>query len=119
MQVSKGLNPNSAKAKAMFPEQVAKMQGSSPNNPMAPAGPPGSLEDMQLASDTVVNNLSGANPHFNLIGATPDSTLSDISSGITAHIAGGGALSDDSLKSFQEHARALSRMKPDKDPVRL
>lgn len=116
MQVSRGLNPNSAKAKAMFPEQVAKMQGSSPNNPMAQAGPPGSLEDMQLASDTVVNNLSGANPHFNLIGATPDSTLSDISSGITAHIAGGGALSDDSLKSFQEHARALSRMKPDKDP---
>lgn len=34
MQVSKGLNPNSAKAKAMFPDQVAKLKGVSANNPM-------------------------------------------------------------------------------------
>lgn len=116
MQVSKGLNPNSAKAKAMFPDQVAKMQGSSPNNPMAPAGPPGSIEDQMQGAGMVAQDLA-SNPHLVSIGATPDSSLQDVNAGMTAHLESGGTFTDESLKAFQQHAVARGKTKTkDNDP---
>lgn len=116
MQVSKGLNPNSAKAKAMFPEQVAKMQGSSPNNPMTPAGPPGSIEDQMQGAGMVAQDLA-SNPHLVSIGATPDSSLQDVNAGMTAHLESGGTFTDESLKAFQQHAVARGKTKTkDNDP---
>lgn len=107
MMVDKGMNPNSPKAKAMFPEQTGGGK-LNPNNPMAPAGPPGSLESQMEGTSKVAEDLS-SNPHLTAIGATPESTLQDINTGFSQHLATDGTFSDESLKAYQDHAKAQDK----------
>lgn len=109
--VSRGMNPMSDQARALFPNQVAKMNGQTLPG-MNPMGSPGTVESQQAGLNKVSTDMV-SNPHIVAMGGKPDATLADINSGVSAHLASGGTFSDESLKAFQEHAKAQGATKTD------